>query len=534
MRRSALPLAFLAAVVALTVVNWRLSNRRHIPSHEERLLTTDTFAQIAHRVLPQTVNIYLTGVNPRMRDLSSQMLDEMLDGLDPRRGPSAPLLPPLDPDVFGRLDASGSGVIIRSDGHIVTNHHLFADVVSPEISVHLYDGRVFSGEDVEMVGSDRLTDLAVLRIRTDGLPPVDFGDSDRLNIGDWVVAVGNPLQLANTVTHGIVSAKYREAGQGILVDYLQTSAHIERGSSGGALMNIDGQLVGINTAIATETESWEGFGFALPSNTVRRVVDEIIAHGHVARGYIGVQFDSHEDALPGPMRRLLGYTGPGGVLLRGVEPSGPADLAGLEPRDIVTAVAGQPVSSGIDLLRTVAALPIGTVAEIEYWRGDMTTSDGRALRAELMIAERPTDGEIAQRTQPMRMAPAFQPDAVTLPGSGLDLRVEERRGGARIVVDGVEPGSPAAEAGFVKGDVIVRINGWAVRSATSFFAALRLQPEAVLNHDFLTEREGGSQVHLTLPAGRLALRPAPEITPQLPSSPEPGAPALPPGHPPIP
>lgn len=497
MRRSPLLLALALALVALSITNLRLMQQRHRPSHDPRPLTSDTFAQIAQRALPQTVSIYVAGENPGLPAMAAERL--------------APQLLELAPEDLHLIEASGSGVIVSEDGLIVTNHHLFQGMASPEIEVHLYDGRVFRGDQVVLIASDRLTDLALLRVEGRGLTPATFGDSDRLNIGDWVIAIGNPLDLANTVTQGIVSAKYRRTDQGVLVDFIQSSAHIDPGSSGGALLNIAGELVGINTAIATQTARWEGFGFALPSNTVREVIEHLAKRGHVPRGYIGINFDGRREGLTSMERRLAGYQGPGGVRVIGVQPGGPADLAGVRSGDIIVTIAGQPIASGADLLRTVAALPIGSTAEVEAWRGDLRTSRGRHVTFEVAIAERPTDEELdAQRAAERAAvrAAAASPEAIDLPSAGLAL--EWRPDRRELVVTRVKPDSPAARASFAEGDLVLRVNGLPVISPVHLWAALRLQPATIRNHVFLVGR-GQSALYLTLGGEDLALEPAPEI-----------------------
>jgi serine protease Do len=497
MRRTPLSILLLLALGVLTVVNFRLTEQRHVPSHDPRSLTTDTFAEIAQRVLPQTVNIYVTGVNPNLPEIPVDML--------------GPRHIDISPDDLRAVKASGSGVIVREDGIVVTNHHLFTNIASPEIEVHLYDGRVYGGDDVQLLASDRLTDIAVLKVRAHGLIAAQFGDSDRLNIGDWVVAVGNPLELASTVTQGIVSAKYRQTEQGVLVDFIQSSAHIDPGSSGGALLNVNGELIGINTAIATDTSRWEGFGFALPSNTVRQVVDELLEQGHVPRGFIGINFEARDDGLSPVSRRLLGYRGPDGVLVLGVQPGGPADLAGLRRQDIVLAIAGQPITTGTDLLRTVASLPIGSITEVELWRGDVRTSQGRHMTLQMAIAERPSDPELeARRPAPAPVRPAGAPEPIDFPSAGLHLEWRTQDHGALVVTE-VDEGSAAETAGFQRGDVILRVNAWPILSPTSLWAALRLQPEPIRNHSFLAGR-GGEALYMNLDASVLDVPPAPEIT----------------------
>jgi serine protease Do/serine protease DegQ len=367
---------------------------------------------------------------------------------------------------------------------------------------------VFSGEDVVLVATDELTDLAVIRVNAEGLDAVEFGDSDLVNIGDWVIAVGNPLQLAHTVTQGIVSSKYRETSQGMIVDFLQTSAHIEPGSSGGALLNLRGELVGINTAIATEGDRWEGFGFALPSNTVHTVVDSLIEKGHVPRGYIGIRFPNAGGGLSESARRLLGYRGPGGVLIQGVESSGPSDFAGIQPDDILVTLAGQPIATGLDMLRTVASLPVGSIAEVELWRGDRRTSTGRFVTADLAIAARPSDDELRLRDRRVPPEPSDEP--VTLGRTGLSVNITGPLSDRQIMVTGVDPNTPADQLGFQVGDRIVRVNGWRVGTEWGLYDALRLQPAHIADHEFLIRR-GDIDRRLVMSVEEAGLEPAPDI-----------------------
>jgi serine protease Do len=521
LRRVILYVALLGALLLLTVFNVRLAQRRHEPSMETAGLTTDTFAQVAHRALPKTVTITISGQRPGGDELSAE---EFFGRFLPEGEEVPPELRELwrfhsqfEPEDLPSLDAAGSGVIVSEDGHIVTNQHLFLGLRDPEIEVQLYDGRIFRGDQIEMVASDRLTDLAVLRIDAEGLDPIEFGDSDRANIGDWVIAIGNPLHLAHTVTQGIISAKYRETSEGMIVDFLQTSAHIDPGSSGGALLNLEGEVIGINTAIATESQRWEGFGFALPSNTVRTVVEALIERGRVPRGYIGIYFPTRGNGLSEGDRRLLGYDGPGGVLVLSVVDNGPAQLAGLENGDIIVTIAGQPVSEGIDLLRTVAALDIGSVAEIEIWRGDRRVSEGSYLTVDLAIADRPPDGELRRREREQRLQdrasrPEPEEETLDLPEAGLHLEATSEGGMRRLVVTEVERGSSAETAGFEVGDVIVRANGLRVRGERDLIGALRLQPGDVINHWFLLDR-GEERLHVTLGVEEAGLTRAPEIEP---------------------
>lgn len=519
MLRSRFTLIALAAVVALTVLNYHWLSRRHIPSEVPRAITTDSIAEVAHQVLPQIVNIYISGTGRNRFGITS---DDLFEQLDPDSGNLTPeernrlwqFHRQLDPETLWSVDSAGSGVIISEDGLVITNHHLFEDYTDMDIEVHLYDGQVYGGDQVELIAQDSLTDLALLRINGSGFAPATFGDSDRVNIGDWVIAIGNPLQLASTVTQGIVSARGREVSQGEIFDYLQTSAHIEPGSSGGALMNMQGELIGINTAIATQTDRWEGFGFALPSNSVKEVVDALREFGRVPRGYIGINFYSGGNSLPTSERRLLGYRGPGGILITSVRPNGPSDLAGLRTDDIIVSVAGQPVQDATELIRTVAALPVGSEAQVELWRGDRLTSEGFFFTADLVIGERPAENVI--REEGLDIAPqTASAETFALPGSGIEVEFFPHR---YPVVTSVEDHSPGFYAGFRVGDVIQEVNGIPAPTERRMLYALRLLPDDIMDHYFLINR-GIHRRHLTLNVSGLNIARAPEITPP-PLSPE--------------
>ena len=196
---------------------------------------------------------------------------------------------PGDEEEF-KYSRSGSGVIIREDGYLVTSNHVIAEVNPEDIEITLPDGRSFG--QVALVGTDDLTDLAVLKVEGKDLPHLNWGDSEKLEVGDIVVAVGNPLEFNNSVSEGIVSAKHRVIKKAPIEDLIQTTAMINPGNSGGALVNLDSELVGINMAIATSTGMWSGLGFAIPSKTARGVTDQIIASGKVGRGYLGIEMSA--------------------------------------------------------------------------------------------------------------------------------------------------------------------------------------------------------------------------------------------------
>jgi Do/DeqQ family serine protease len=262
----------------------------------------------------------------------------------------------------------GSGVIVDTAGHIVTNHHVIANADS--IKVQLADSRV---ADAHIVGRDPDTDLAVLQIDLTPLPVVTFGRSDRLRPGDVVLAIGNPIGLSQSVTHGIVSATGREQlGIATFEDFIQTDAAINFGNSGGALIDTTGALVGINTAIVAKNLGVEGIGFAIPVNLVRGVLDEIVAHGHVIRGWIGIVPEDITDA----QASQLGLPR-GGVLVSNLYVGSPAQQAGLQPGDILVAIDGAPLRSAQEALASIASRTPGTMVTVRALRGRQSI-DARA------------------------------------------------------------------------------------------------------------------------------------------------------------
>jgi serine protease DegS len=270
------------------------------------------------------------------------------------------------PAVQQRVEASlGSGVVVDSQGHIVTNHHVIADATG--IRIQLADGRI--AEEVAIVGRDPETDLAVLRIKLDKLPAMALGRSDKLRVGDVVLAIGNPYGLSQTVTQGIVSATGRDqlglSDIAVFESYIQTDAAINLGNSGGALVNADGELIGINAAVLGQNAGVEGIGFAIPVNLVRGVVEQILKYGHVRRGWLGVNGQS----ITPEHAKLLGLPNNVGVTLLEVYADGPAAKAGLQPGDVLIALNGSPMHTDLEARNKVAALAPGKNLRIEARRG---------------------------------------------------------------------------------------------------------------------------------------------------------------------
>ena len=355
---------------------------------------------------------------------------------------------PVEGIVAGRVPtATGSGFLLGPEGYVVSNHHVVKD--AQWIQVRLADGRVF---DSELVGSDPDTDLALLRV-VDGtdLPSVVLGDSDRLEVGDWVVAIGNPFGLDRSVSHGLISAKERVLGVGPLDDFIQTDALINPGNSGGPLFNMRGEVVGVNSAVISNAQ---GIGFAVPINMVKDLIPNLLDNGHVERGWLGMT--------------VVEEPGKHSAQVVDVYPGGPAAAAGLRPGDRVTTINGRPVDSYLQLLRKISLLAPGTLVRMGVQRG---------------TAAREFTARVAER--PVRPTPAGSPsgsldsqgdlDRLGLTVSDLDSESATRVGarspfGAWVVQ--VVPNGPAARAGVRPGDVVVEAAGQRVASVESFRSAL--------------------------------------------------------------
>ncbi len=283
-----------------------------------------------------------------------------------------------------RLQTSlGSGVIVSREGHILTNHHVIRDM--DKIEVQLTDGRT---EPAQLVGSDEQTDIAVLKIEARNIEPLPLGDSDEVRVGQMVFAVGNPFGLSETVTKGIISAKGRRAMADSAVEFLQTDAAVNQGNSGGPLLNLRGEIVGINSAIYSETGGWLGISFAIPANVARRALESLLTRGRIVRGYLGVAMQT----LTPELAQQLGARGLGGALVTEVFPGSPAEKAGLKPRDIVRKVQGRDISDILALRSRVAETEIGGKLALAVLR------DGHEVALTATIEEAPAD--LAARQQP--------------------------------------------------------------------------------------------------------------------------------------
>lgn len=355
-----------------------------------------------------------------------------------------------------RESSLGSGVIVSTDGYIITNNHVIAK--ADEIKVLLSDRREFTGK---VVGTDPKTDLAVVKINAKDLPMVPWGNSDKLEVGEYVLAIGNPFALNSTVTMGIVSAVGRaNVGIADYEDFIQTDAAINPGNSGGALVNARGELVGINTAIFSRSGGYMGIGFAVPANMTRTVMDALVKNGKVTRGWLGV---SIQDVTPG-LAKQFGLTEAKGALVSEVVPESPAVTAGIKSGDVIVSFDGRPVDSPQILRNTVAQTPIGKTVKVEVLR------ENKRQTFNVKITEQPK--EIAAQGEEETLEGEAGGGAKTAL-AGLEVRnvtpeIARQLGlppnTAGVVVTGVGPASAAAAAGVEPGDVILEVNRQAIKT----------------------------------------------------------------------
>ena len=417
------------------------------------------FAQIAKTLEPAVVNINTEStVKPAMRRRGQNDDD----------GQDSPFGDFFD-KFFGNQDNApirerslGSGVIVDAKGYIVTNRHVIEK--ADRIRVRLQDDPPGVQHDAKVVGSDTETDLAVIKIDVDKqLPIAKLGNSDSMQVGDWVLAVGSPFGLQATVTAGIVSAKGRNiVPNRQFQSFIQTDAAINPGNSGGPLVNMDGEVIGINTAILTDTNAYAGVGFALPSNTIVEVYNQLTGPEHrVQRGSIGIQFNSQENPA---IARVYGVQS--GITIADVVANSPADRAGLKIGDTIVSVDGKPVKNGDELVADIASRKPGSKVSLGYVRGGKKdeTSVTVADRAKLFAARLGEDEEGGEEAQPKQSKLGATVRQLT-PELADRLSVPSGKG---VVVQEVKPGSFADDTGLSRGDVVLEINKQPVNSPDDF------------------------------------------------------------------
>jgi serine protease Do len=434
-------------------------------------VTLPDFATLVEKLAPSVVNISTRQAPPRRREF------QVPPGDDPLQEFFGPFDHFFGPRRRQQARSLGSGVIIDADGFIVTNNHVVAD--ADEIVVKLSSGEEYKGD---VVGRDDKTDIALVRIEgAKGLRPAPLGDSEGLRVGEWVLAIGNPFALDNTVTAGIISAIGRNINQGPYDNFIQTDAAINPGNSGGPLINTRGEVIGINTAIFSRGGGNIGIGFAIPINLAGEIVPQLKTKGRVTRGWLGVMIQR----VTPEIADSLGYENAEGALVSEVMPDGPAAGSGLEQGDVIVEFDGSPVKESSDLPRLVARTPIGKRVSLKVMRG----GDEHSFTVEI--------GELAE-SEPA--TPASTSDRLGLSVQTLTADVAENLGIPSdvqgVVVTSVDPEGPAAEGGLRRGDVVLEVNRRAVRNVRQYEKALKAGSKGT--SVLLLVRRGDNTIFLAL------------------------------------
>ncbi|MCZ6603667.1 MAG: DegQ family serine endoprotease [Alphaproteobacteria bacterium] len=399
----------------------------------------DSFADLAEELLPTVVNIATTQVIENQR---GQEFEEFFKEFFERRGGEPP------PQQRRRASSLGSGFIIDPSGYIVTNNHVIAE--ADEITVRLHDDTTL---EAVVVGRDEKTDLALLKVESDKpLPAAKWGRSEKTRIGDGVIAIGNPFGLGGSVSAGIVSARQRDINSGPYDDFIQTDAAINRGNSGGPMFNLDGEVIGINTAIFSPSGGSVGIGFAIPSSLVKNIIAQLREHGEVRRGWLGVRIQTVTEELAEGLRLESVH----GALVASVTEGGPAEAAGIEQGDVILEFNGRVVPDMRKLPRMVAETPIGDAVEVVVWRKGKKVT----LKVDL--------GELAEeKVASLETGPGTGAESGDIPDLGLAVgtitpELRERFGLADktdgVVIIDVDAAGSGAEKGLRPGDVIVEVD----------------------------------------------------------------------------
>ena len=414
---------------------------------------SDGFALVASTVTPGVVAIEsrqnVNGEEQSQNPFDGTPFEDFFQQSPHRFGPPPP------------REGQGSGVIVnyKVKYYILTNFHVVRG--ADELEVKLEDGRDFPAE---VVGTDSLSDVAVLKVEAQTLPAVNMGNSDRLRVGEWVLAIGNPFGLEHSVTAGIVSASGRSRlSRADYGSFIQTDAAINPGNSGGALVNLRGELVGINTAIISRSGGYQGIGFAIPVNLVKNVMGQLVEHGEVRRGLLGVTIDN----LDRVTAEALGLDKTQGVLIQKVVPGGAAEKAGVKQGDVVLEVDGKPVRDVVELKSLIGETPPGTRVDLLVVRGEEQRHVG-------VVLDQLTAEVLARNDEPAADGEGHA-DRLGLAVKGLTPQTAEHlgyEGQSGVVVIGVRPNSPAARRGLRRGDLIQEVNRRPVGNTEEYEQAL--------------------------------------------------------------
>jgi serine protease Do len=428
------------------------------------------FADLAEKLLPSVVNISTV----QKPGAQTAELEDMMDAF-PQMPPGSPFEEffkefknqqqrrgQMPDDNSQKVTSVGSGFVIDTAGFVVTNNHVIQD--ADEITVTLHDNTTLKAE---LIGYDKKTDLAVLKVKPEKpLSAIKWGDSDKVRVGDWVVAIGNPYAFGGTVTAGIVSARARDIQSGPYDDYIQTDAAINRGNSGGPMFNLAGEVIGVNTAIISPTGGSVGIGFAIPASLAKNVVDQLKSTGHTRRGWLGVRIQG----VTPEIADSLGLGKPRGAMISSANPDGPADKAGIKNGDVVLSFDGKEVTEMRRLPRIVAETAVGKTVPLTVWR------DGKEQTLSVKLGELESHEKAEEKAdkKPVKTSDTGKPGKESLDEIGIAvgaLTPENRKkynikpDVKGLLIMEVKSGSKAAERGLMPGDVVLEIAQQEVGSA---------------------------------------------------------------------
>lgn len=443
------------------------------------------FAELVARVAPAVVNI------STRRDAGGQQPPDVPMPQFPPGSPFEEFFKDFfdrererEPQAPRRSFSLGSGFVIDPSGFVVTNNHVIAE--ADEITVIFSDEREYPAK---LIGRDTKTDLALLKIEGERpFPSLEWADSDRVRVGDWMIAIGNPFGLGSSVTAGIISARGRDIRAGPYDDFIQVDAAINRGNSGGPSFTLDGRVFGVNTAIFSPSGGNVGIGFAIPANLAKPVIDSLIRSGRVARGWLGVRIQTVTDEIA----ESLGLDEAHGALVASVTPGGPAAQSDIQAGDIILEFDGKPIDRMRSLPRTVAETAIGKRAEVKLWR------KGQEKTVTVTLGELPEDEQLAELGQPQAQSPAaaqarIEALGVTVSQLDPELRTqfslgEEAKG---VVITAIDDASPAAEESLQAGDLIVEVGQEEVTAPAELLAKIdQAKKEGKKSILLLIDRQG--------------------------------------------